>query len=576
MLNENGSPTLTNCTFSYNTAILGGGISNWTNSNPTIDRCTISSNTTTNGLGAGIYCTNSSPTITNCTISNNVSSGTGNQGGGIHLDNSSPPIINCTFSGNQTTGKGGWINNDNYSAPTVINCKFIDNIAGDGGGMYTENPTHVASPTVINCIFRGNIAARYGGGILNTYCNTVVINCTFNDNSANDGGSWDGGAAWNMHCNPVFYNCIFWGNSGSPPEIFDYKLGDHVANSSLYYCDIEGGWSGVGSNNINQNPQFVAAGSNLRLQSGSPCIDFADNTAVAADDYDLDDDGNTSEPTPLDLDGAPRFVYYPYAGNQGNGIPPLVDMGAYEFQYQYSNITIYVDGSVGSGGNGSNWGNAYKYLSYALGAAEAGDTIFVAEGTYKPTTTGLSNPRTATFQLVNGVTVYGGFPTGGDSFTNRDPQTYVTTLSGDIGDGGDTADNCYHVVTSDSCDSTTILDGFTITAGNANGSSYPYYCGGGMYNSNSNPTLTDCTFSGNSSDHTGGGIYNSSSNPTLTNCTFSGNLAETATAAVMISPARFMAACQSSTTVASRAGPAAWEAQPILATIRSLWMIMED
>ncbi len=42
--------------------------------------------------------------------------------------------------------------------------------------------------------------------------------------------------------------------------------------------------------------------------------------------------------------------------------------------------------------------------------------------------------------------------------------------------------------------------------------------GGGMYNSNgSSPMVTNCTFSGNSAD-SGGGMCNSSSNPTVTNC----------------------------------------------------------
>ncbi len=45
-----------------------------------------------------------------------------------------------------------------------------------------------------------------------------------------------------------------------------------------------------------------------------------------------------------------------------------------------------------------------------------------------------------------------------------------------------------------------------------------------MYNSRSNPTLANCTFSRNSSV-VGGGLYNSESHPILTNCTFTGNSA---------------------------------------------------
>ena len=48
-----------------------------------------------------------------------------------------------------------------------------------------------------------------------------------------------------------------------------------------------------------------------------------------------------------------------------------------------------------------------------------------------------SGDREATFQLINGVAIYGGFPTGGGSWEQRDPSAYETILSGDIGTPGD-------------------------------------------------------------------------------------------------------------------------------------------
>ena len=68
----------------------------------------------------------------------------------------------------------------------------------------------------------------------------------------------------------------------------------------------------------------------------------------------------------------------------------------------------------------------------------------------------------------------------------------------------------------------TVLDGFTITGGNATGS-YPDDVGGGMLNIGSRPTVTNCTFDGNQSTADGGGMYNFDSSPTVANCTFSGN-----------------------------------------------------
>ena len=72
----------------------------------------------------------------------------------------------------------------------------------------------------------------------------------------------------------------------------------------------------------------------------------------------------------------------------------------------------------------------------------------------------------------------------------------------------------------------TVLDGFTITGGNADGAVFPEeVSGGGMFNDNSSPTVSNCTFSGNSASFLGGGMFNGNSSPTVTNCTFSGNSA---------------------------------------------------
>ena len=65
--------------------------------------------------------------------------------------------------------------------------------------------------------------------------------------------------------------------------------------------------------------------------------------------------------------------------------------------------------------------------------------------------------------------------------------------------------------------SATVLSGFTITGGDATGD------GGGMYNVSSSPTVTNCSFSSNTTNRNGGGMSNVSSSPTVTNCSFSGN-----------------------------------------------------
>jgi hypothetical protein len=175
--------------------------------------------------------------------------------------------------------------------------------------------------------------------------------------------------------------------------------------------------------------------------------------------------------------------------------------------------------------DGTSWAAAFTDLQQALSAAAANDRILVADGTYKPTS---GTDRTISFELKNGVGLYGGYAGHGAVDPDvRDPVLYPSILSGDIGVAGDKSDNSYHVLSSTGLTSRAVVDGFTITGGNADGT-FPYNCGGGMYNSSSSPTLINCTFTGNSATGTyggGGGMYNSSSSPTLTNCTFSGNSA---------------------------------------------------
>jgi predicted outer membrane repeat protein len=251
----------------------------------------------------------------------------------------------------------------------------------------------------------------------------------------------------------------------------------------------------------------------------------------------------------------------------------------------HANI-IYVDDDAAGSNDGSSWTDAYRYLQDALSAANDGDEIRVAQGVYKPDQgDGITlGDREATFQLINGVTLKGGYAGADTPDPNaRDIKLYETILSGDL-EGNDVeiedfewvtiydftshpsrAENSCHVVTGSGTDATAVLDGVTITCGNAYGPE-PGYCndndnsltyGAGMYNDSGSPTLVNCTFYRNTSwtiyiydcpDNTfdtgildfdvssdlvdffmpetsGAGIYNLNSSMTLRNCTFEENMA---------------------------------------------------
>lgn len=121
--------------------------------------------------------------------------------------------------------------------------------------------------------------------------------------------------------------------------------------------------------------------------------------------------------------------------------------------------------------------------------------IWVAHGEYYPDD-GLNHildQRDETFQLLNGVSLYGGLA-GTESPSTYDLNDRIfynneTVLNGDIGVVGNNSDNSYHVVTGSGTDSSAVLNGFTITNGNANISGYRD--GGGIYNNAGAPTITN-------------------------------------------------------------------------------------
>lgn len=200
----------------------------------------------------------------------------------------------------------------------------------------------------------------------------------------------------------------------------------------------------------------------------------------------------------------------------------------------------YVNTAAAGANNGTSWTDAYTDLAFALSNETSPTDFWVAHGIYKPTA---AANRSAAFTVKPSMAVYGGFAGTETVLSDRNPAANRTVLSGDI-DNNDTGvngvdadtskivgNNSYHVIVLDGTSGTinfsTILDGFTITGGKADGAVAPDNTGGGVLcNTTCSPTLSNLHFSGNYAGNVGGAFYDqNASSPTITNTTFSGNAA---------------------------------------------------
>ncbi len=293
----------TRCTFSGNVAGAGGGGGNFGGSG------------VANGAGGGggaVAVVGGTGTLTSCVFRGNAAGRGGSQaaagwgtvganggaGGAVWASGAGVSIVNSVLWGNTSGAGGAGMFNGNSG------CSNGGGAAGPGGAIGATGGT----VSLIACTIAANNPGAPGAGSASqaspTTCAASPPACCLPGptGAAGVGGiAGDSGTA-------IISDCIVWGN-GSGQIV--------LPAATVSFSCVQGGFAGAG--NIGTDPAFanLAAG-DVRLTSGSPCIDTGSNTPVPAT-------------VASDVGGLLRFV----AGCGvllDSGAQATIDMGAYEYQ----------------------------------------------------------------------------------------------------------------------------------------------------------------------------------------------------------------------------------------------------
>jgi uncharacterized repeat protein (TIGR01451 family) len=553
------SPTLMHLSFSGNSAVVGGAVyNNGENglSNPTLVNVSFSGNSAFTGgamYNDGFSHGTSSPTVVNVTFSGNAAEG--GSGGAMYNDGyggvSNPTLTNVILWGNRADGEGDQM--VNAQANPAIGYSLVEG-GWDGPGIYNqygivtdEGGNIDADPQFVDPE-GGNLRPRESSPVIDAGNNDAV----------------PPGVTTDLDGIPRFVDIVTVSDTGhGTPPIVDIGAYEVLGTPDLSLSKsvtpgIAFALQGTVTYTVVLDNSGVASDTNVLLMDTLPgSVSFGDwieqpAGAMAADGV-ITWTGTIEAATAITFAYRAEYAHEEFRQVLTNTaeFSGTLQAGRTQASFRLEPPVLYVDGDALGTATGLSWADAYTDVQDALDYAgdRPGNSyeIWVAEGVYTP------DAVNETFRVsANNVHLYGGFAAGESAREERDWVANVTVLSGDIDDNDTTdahgvvvdaadieGDNARHVLwldgeTNEPVTGRTVIDGFTITGGQADGSGAHdkgggLYCAGSGSGAECSPTLIHVTFSGNRAEWGGAMVsYGMSgiSSPTLRDVSFRGNSAE--------------------------------------------------
>lgn len=348
-----------------------------------------------------------------------ATSGTITGGAGIYSDGVDCIVKGCRLLNcSAVNGGAAYIR---HAGLTLLSSIVAGNRAtASGGAVYVDGGTETASLDAANTVFANNEAASYGGAVATNQAggtvNVSLINTLMVRNSAGQNYS----AICSQPLSTRITNSVIWGNSaGRAFNLAASSFSHSASDDSSFAASVAGNEGNIALSTVNlaidgprfRSPSTVAGASgnstsslwnpaaiSVLTDTGDGQLAYGDNDIVNATDgyHDWWDGKTVSTYSTFYMGDAD---YDRYAGPRPTPQdtvpdPKVIDMGAYEYQYDnlFNLDDVYVDLQERGDGSGSSWDNATTDLRGAISALASGEyqsrettkTVHIRAGEYSP------------------------------------------------------------------------------------------------------------------------------------------------------------------------------------------------